>query len=227
MDIRNTLIPFIILSLTLLVSQNAVAAKVFQWTDEDDSVHFSNVHPEDTSTKIAYRNASAGKIYKWTDKEGSVHFSDVPPEKTSVIDMLEINFDSFDDNNADPEKYSIINQADRMAERRRQVTEERLARRRLKLEERQTAQELEMIRQNELYNTQGYGPRSYSYAYPQYNSNYYRGYGYQSRGYGHYPRRYAQHRQSYSHYSRRGHHGRFSGSHLRFNAGHLRFGIRF
>jgi hypothetical protein len=40
MGIRNTLIPFIILSLTLLVSQNAVAAKVVQWTDEDDSVHF-------------------------------------------------------------------------------------------------------------------------------------------------------------------------------------------
>jgi len=220
MDIRNTLIPFIILSLTLLASQNAVAAKVFQWTDEDDGVHFSNVHPEDTSTKIAYRNASAGKIYKWTDEEGGVHFSDVPPEKTSAIDMREINIDSFDDNNADPEKYSIINQADRMAERRRQITEERLTRKRLQLEERQMAQELEMIRQTELIGAQGYGPRSYSYAYPQYNSYNYRGYGY-------YPRHYTHRRPGYSHHSRRAHRGRFSGNHLRFNSGNLRFGIRF
>ena len=179
MNIRNILIPFFILSLTFLANQNAMAVKV----------------------------------YKWTDEEGSVHFSDVPPKDTSTIETRDFNI--FDDNNADPEKYSIINQVDRMAERRRQNTEERLARKRLQLEEKRLAQESEIIRQNERIRTQEYGPRPYYYAYPQYHS-YRRPYYYRQRQHAYYQPRY-----SYPAIKRTSRN--ISAGHIRSNRQHPRF----
>ena len=167
MNSRSTFIPFLILSLTFLVNQQVAATKIYQWTDEEGGVHFSDVLPKDTSAILAIENDMAAKAYQWTDKEGDIHFSDMPPEGANTIEISEINIDSFDDNSVDPEKYSIINQADRMAERRRQTTEERLAKKRLQLEEKRLAIELEQSRLNEILNAQAYEPRSYVYAYPQ------------------------------------------------------------
>lgn len=121
-------------------------------------------------TFCANQSATATMVYQWTDEKGIVHFSDVPPADTTIIETLEINFDSFENNYVDPEMHSIIDQADRMAERRRQIIKDRLAIKVLQLEEKRLAQELEMIRLNAIKITQNYyRPRSYYYAFPQPN----------------------------------------------------------
>ena len=171
MNIRNTLISFLILFLTLSTSEYARAGNVYKWTDIEGSVHFSDVSPHNTSTIIAYKETTGDKAYQWTDKEGGVHFSDVPPVNTPTIKIHEIKIDSFDDNTIDAKKYSIVNQVERMAAHRRQLEEARLVRERTRLEEYRMAQELEILRLNELIRTQGYGPRPYYYPYAQSNYN--------------------------------------------------------
>jgi len=167
MNFRKALVPFVISFLILGASQNVIAAKIFQWSDEEGSVHFSNVLPKVTPTIIAYKSSTAGKTYQWTDEEGGIHFSDIPPVDGLTIEMREIKIDNFDSNTIDPEKYSIVNQVERMAERRKQIEEERLSRKRLKLEKYRMAQEIEIIRLNEQIRTQGYGPRPYYTPYSQ------------------------------------------------------------
>lgn len=78
---------------------------------------------------------AAETVYKWTDDEGNIHFSDVPPVDTGQSGTEEINIFIGEDEYGDPDQYSIINQADRMAERRRQESKDRLAKKRLYLEE--------------------------------------------------------------------------------------------
>ena len=114
---------------------------------------------------LVNQNAVAGKVYQWVDEEGVVHFSDVAPENTATIDIREIRIDIVKDENADPDEYSIINQLDRMAERRRQTTEERLAVKKLQIEEMRVAQE---DRQPVVISSSRYDPyiNSYGYAYP-------------------------------------------------------------
>jgi hypothetical protein len=179
MNIRNTLIPLFFISLTILANQNAIA----------------------------------GKVYQWTDEEGIVHFSDIPPEDTTTIQTREINIDIYDDSNVDPEMYSIINQLDRMAERRRQVTEERLARKRLQLEEKRLAQVIS--RQNVTISAPRYVPYTYSYVYPQPYIYYQRRHFYNQPGYHPYP-------------TSKAYKGRFSLDHQRTNTHHYsKIGIRF
>jgi hypothetical protein len=164
-------------------------------------------------TFLANQNAMAGKVYKWTDEDGSVHFSDVPPKDISIIETRDFNI--LDDNNADPEKYSIINQLDRMAERRRQITEERLARKRLQIEEKRLAQESEIIHQNEQIITQVYESRPYFYAYPQYYS-YRRPHYYRQRQHAYYQPRHSNPAIKRSS-------SKVSGSRIRSNTHHPRF----
>lgn len=90
---------------------------------------------------LAGQNAMATKVYQWTDNEGVVHFSDVPPKDDPSADIQEMEFVNFEDNGSDPDHYSISNQLQRMAEWRRQISEERLARKQLQLEEQRIAQE--------------------------------------------------------------------------------------
>jgi len=177
MNIRYTLIPCFILPLVILASQNATASKVYQWTDE----------------------------------EGGVHFSDVPPVDTTITDVREINIDIYSDDNVDPDRYSIINQVDRMAERRRQVTEERLAKKRLQLEEKRLALELEQTRQNEVYSEQEfYQPVYYS--------------AYQQPYYFHQPR-ITHHQLRYPHSLRISHRGIFTAGHRQLNSHHSKAAI--
>ena len=113
--------------------------------------------------------AEAGKIYRWTDEDGIVHYSDVPPADTTLSGTQEIKLDLFDENSVDPDFYSIINQVDRMAERRRQLTEERLAIKRLQLEEKRLANEREINQLNEIISAQDDGSQSlYYYPSPKY-----------------------------------------------------------
>jgi hypothetical protein len=180
MSMKNTLIPIVMLSLTFLASQSVAAAKVYQWTDED----------------------------------GVVHFSDVRPGENVTNELREMDIYTDDDNNADPEMYSIINQADRMAERRRQITEERLAIKRLQLEERRMIRETEN-RRYDVIGVRQYLPFIYYRAYPQPSSFYFQ----RSRTYHHTGHLY-QHRHA--------HQGRFSvGGHMQTNTHFSKIGIRF
>lgn len=151
----------------LSVSQNVIAGNIFQWADEEGNIHFSNVPPKDTSIVIAYKNSTADKTYQWTDEEGGLHFSDMPPVNALTIGLREITIDHFDNNTIDPQQYSIVNQDERMAKRRKQIEEETHSKKRLKQEEYLMAQEMEIIRLNEQIRTQGYGPRPYYYPYSQ------------------------------------------------------------
>ena len=178
MIIRNKLIPFTVLCMVFLTGQYAVA----------------------------------GKIYQWTDEEGGIHYSDVPPNDTATIEMHEIYIDTFENDNVDPEWYSIINQADRMAERRRQTTEERLARKRLQLEEKRLALEHERSQLNEVISTQENQPSVYYYPYvPRHRI---------------YPWRNIHHRPRHPHTSRKEYRGKFSAAH-RIQKHHSKVNIRF
>jgi len=137
-----------------------------------------------TLTFLANQNAMAGKVYQWTDEEGVVHFSDVPPADATTTDMREINIDILVDENADPDEFSIINQADRMAERRRQTTEERLAVKRLQLEEQRLSNE---SRQRAIVISEPRYEPYYSYGYSQPHIYYQRRQFYNQPGFFPYP----------------------------------------
>jgi hypothetical protein len=165
------------------------------------------------------QNVEAAKIFKWTDEEGGVHFSDVLPDDTTIIETRVININISNNNNVDPGKYSIINQADRMAERRRQIAEERLAKKKLQLEAKRLALELERNRQNEIITAQQYEPRSYYYTFPHRHIHH------QSHGLKTHARR-NHHQSIHLHSSRNVHRGRVSTNHQRFNSHHFKVGLR-
>lgn len=125
------------------------------------------------------QNVMAGKVYQWSDEEGVVHFSDVAPDNTASGSIREINIDIASNENTDPDEYSIINQLDRMLERRRQETEERLAIKRLQIEEMRAERESQQTvtvgsTQYEPYYYYGY---TYPYVYYQ-RRRYYKQPGY-------------------------------------------------
>ena len=162
---------------------------------------------------FASQNALAGKVYQWMDEDGVVHFSDVAPENTATTDIREININIVHDTNADPDEYSIINQLDRMAERRRQSTEERLALKRLQIEEMRVTQE---ARQPVEISSYQYDPYiySYGYSYPQPYDYYHRHRFYNQPGY-------------FSYSSMKAHSGRFSVERRQTRRHQSRFGVRF
>ena len=136
---KQKLIPYLLLSSALYISQNVVAATVYQWTDAD----------------------------------GIVHFSDAPPADAAVTTTREILLDDFTENVSSPEKYSIIDQADIMAAWRQQLTEDRLAVKRMQLEERNLAQELELNRLQAEQQLDGYSesyPHYFVYPQPYFNN---------------------------------------------------------
>ncbi len=129
MNTRNTILPFLVLSLTCLVNQNALA----------------------------------GTVYQWTDESGNINFSDVPPDESVTVEIYEYSINQDGANNIELEPYSIFNQVEQMAQWRRQLAEERLAKRKLYLEEKRLAQELEISRRNETIAAGEYAPRTYYY----------------------------------------------------------------
>ena len=114
---------------------------------------------------LGYQNTLAGTIYQWTDETGNINFSDVPPSDSSATETHEFIIKIAAVNNVDFEQYSIINQAELMAEWRRQLAEERLAKKKLYLEEKRLLHELELSKRDEIYADE-YVPRAYYYNTP-------------------------------------------------------------
>jgi len=117
---------------------------------------------------LGYQNSMARTVYQWTDETGNTNFSDVPPAESVATETHEFKTYKPASNNVDLEDYSIINQVERMAKWRREIADERLAKRELYLEGKRLDQELEIIRQNEALAAESYEPQGYYYAPYQY-----------------------------------------------------------
>ena len=147
----------------------AVAEEIYQWRDNEGGVHLGSVPPADTDVTLVYRQAPGDRIFHWQDETGLVHFSDVPPDGTAKPReiLIEPPAESVTD-----DEYSIIRQAERMAEDRRRIEEARILRERTRLERSQMARDMAVLRMQEQLRTRGYGPRpdpyAYSYSYDPY-----------------------------------------------------------
>ena len=121
---------------------------------------------------LASQNVMALKVYQWTDEEGVVQFSDTPPQDNAAPDINEFEVAHFDGNNADSDKYSIVNQLEQMTAWRRQAEEDQRAWKQLELEEERLAQEQQSSQQyaddtsSNSYYLPGYYPRVFYNAYP-------------------------------------------------------------
>ena len=130
-----------------------------------------------TSALLLFQEVAATTVYQWTDEEGVVHFSDVAPPEDTSASIEKIEFTEYADNSTDPEKYSITSQLERMTEWRRQLSEERLARKQLQLEAMRIAREQEAERFVNSYNSQPYyTPAYYSPSYFYQHPGYFNGY---------------------------------------------------
>ncbi len=118
---------------------------------------------------IGYQNILAATIYQWTDEAGNINFSDIPTTDPMATETYEFIIKDASVNNVDFEQYSIINQAELMAEWRRQLADERLAKKQLYLEEKRLRHELELSEREEDY-ADGYGSGIYYYNPYQYRN---------------------------------------------------------
>jgi len=124
---------------------------------------------------LGYQNILAGTVYQWIDETGNVNFSDVPPADSPVTETHEFIIKLAAVNNIDFEQYSIINQAELMAEWRRQLADERLAKKQLYLEEKRLQHERELSEREEDYAAGYYGGGGYYYYPYQYPNRRHRG----------------------------------------------------
>ena len=120
---------------------------------------------------LASPEAMAVKVYQWTDEEGVVQFSDTPPQNDAAGDLSESELVNYDGENADSDKYSIVNQLEQMTAWRRQAEEDRRAWKQLQLEEERLAQERQSYQASadagtNTYYLPAYYPRVYSFPYP-------------------------------------------------------------
>lgn len=127
------------------------------------------------------QNAMSATVYQWTDKEGLVHFSDVAPTPDETadadVDVKEIKFVDYAQNETGSDEYSIINQLDRMTERRRKVIEERLAKEQLQVEAQRLANQNDNYQLYDNPANQVYYPQTYYYPAPAYLGGFRGGYG--------------------------------------------------
>jgi len=101
-----------------------------------------------TATALFSHPAVAGKAYQWTDTDGVVHFSDAPPADVSAVtDAHEIDTGEYTSTDSENNRYSIIDQANIMQEWRRQSNADRLAEKKLELEQQQLSQDQELNRE--------------------------------------------------------------------------------
>ena len=127
-----------------------------------------------SATVFISQIAAAATVYQWTDADGVVHFSDEPPADSLTNATREINFDEFADTASSLEKYSIIEQADLMAEWRRQNSEDHQALKRLELEEKHMDQEMELNRlkaQQQLDENNRLRPHYFVFPQPLFDNN--------------------------------------------------------
>ena len=138
------------LTLALLASQNAMAVKVYQWTDEEGVVHFSDTPPQ---------NDAAGDLseYELVNYEGEKADSD----EYSIVNQLERMT-----------AWRRQAEEDQRAWKQLELEEERLA------QERQASRQSADVISTDTYYPSLYYPQAYSYYpftvnYPRYP----RGYG--------------------------------------------------
>jgi len=121
-----------------------------------------------SSATIVARNGNTATVYQWTDNDGIVHFSDAAPPQDGVTDTREINFGSFENTNPGQETLSIIEQANIMAEWRKQDEVQRLALKQMQLEQQQLVQDIELDRQESMTRIHEYDQGSPHYfVFPQ------------------------------------------------------------
>lgn len=154
-----------------LAAGQAVAEEIYQWRDDDGGIHFANVRPGDAPANVVYSEAG-GTIYEWRDEAGQVYYGDTPPEGTAK--PREIPVEPWaTDRLTDPDEYSIVRQAERMAEDRRRIAEDRILRERMRVERSRLERDKAVLRMQEQLRTRGYGPRPeawpYSYEYDDYD----------------------------------------------------------
>ena len=129
-----------------------------------------------STAMFACRYAHATTVYQWTDTDGVVHFSDVAPAQDGATETRKIKFNDFNNTTSARHTYSIIEQANIMAQWRKQADEQWLARKRLELEQQRLSEEIEANRlknkhtdQDELQSLPYYyvSPRPVSYRYQE------------------------------------------------------------
>jgi hypothetical protein len=167
-----------------------------------------------TMLLLASQDVMATKVFQWTDEEGVVHFSDTPPAGNQSPEVEELNFVDYTDEETVTDEYSIVNQLERMTEWRRQTTEERLAKKKLELEEKRLAQEQE----RDAYQLNSVSPReyyqpAYYYPYPMYVISY--------------NKRHDHHLPGHHVRAGHGHHGKFTGGSHQFKSQKFKVGARF
>lgn len=121
-----------------------------------------------TAAIIAIRNGNTATVYQWTDNDGIVHFSDAAPTQDGITETREINFDSFENTSPGQQTLSIIEQANIMAEWRKQDEAQRLVLKQMQLEQQRLMQDIELDRQESLNRNPGYYPdQPHYFVFPQ------------------------------------------------------------
>lgn len=129
-----------------------------------------------TAAALFSHPAVAGKAYQWTDTDGVVHFSDAPPaDVTAVTDAHEIDTGEYSSADSGKDRFSIIDQANIMQEWRRQSNADRLANKKLELEQQQLSQEMELNREQTKQRELEYLQPRPLFVYPYPASNHHQG----------------------------------------------------
>ena len=154
----------LILLLSLGMAQPAPAATVYQWRDtEQGQVHFSDTRPANAADVIEYRAREQG-IYQWQDEAGRVYFGDGPPPGAILLRQYQAPAAGVI-SPASGKDYSIIQQAGRMLEQRREQERQRFERQQQKRAAFLIKQERAIARMQEKLRVEGYGPRPYPHNY--------------------------------------------------------------
>ena len=170
-NIRNHFSFSMAMFLLLIFSQNSFATEIYQWQDSEGVMHFSDQPQSDNAVLVSVEHPQDKTIYRWEDEAGVMQYGqEMPSELTANLHQVQLVDTQQQDINED--RYSILNQAQRMQEQRAKVEQTRLEADRLAFEAYQLAQEQETLRVLEMIRKQGYGPRPYRQAYFQSANNF-------------------------------------------------------
>ncbi|MCG8379041.1 MAG: DUF4124 domain-containing protein [Proteobacteria bacterium] len=155
----------LIFTLSMIFTTNICLAEIYQWTDEDNNVYFSDTPPVSNEYLIVYSSLESEKIYGWKNDNGKSEYSDKQPINISGDQITELVFDTSTEYPKDNEQYSIINQAKRMSEYTSQLIKTREDKEFARQEQYRIAQQQEIMRMEEHLRKYGYGPKPYYYPY--------------------------------------------------------------
>ena len=170
-NIRNHFNFFMLMFLLLIFSQNISATEIYQWQDNEGVMHFSDQPQSDNATLVSVEHPQDKTIYRWEDEAGVMQYGQEMPSALTA-DIHQVQLVDTQRKDVTDNRYSILNQAQRMQEQREKIEQTRLEADRLALEAYQIAQEQETLRVLEMIRKQGYGPRPYRQAYFQSANNF-------------------------------------------------------